>query len=380
MSAAPVAGGITHMRRPFLAGMKKILPRESFLFSAALALLVAAWMMSGQLQSSARPGHEVTPPREARATEPMQVLVESLRASEVAVEVIVQGQIEPERRLDLRAEIAGQVVDIPVRKGARVERGQVLLRLAEDDRPVRVAQARADLVQRRLELEAARRLFERKMRPESQLRLAEASEAAARAALKAAELDLERTEIRAPFDGVLEDVYVELGSFLDRADPTMELVDDTRLKAVGHVPQQSARALALDQPVSVRLLDGRTFDARIGFISNVADATTRSFRVEADVTPGGGALNAGVSAELRITVGRQRAHFISPSILALDTQGRIGVKAVDEHRTVVFHPISLVRTQADGVWVSGLPDHARVIVQGQGFVISGQVVTAVSRS
>lgn len=368
------------MKRSFLAGLKKLLPKASVLFAAALALLVAAWMMSGQLWSLAKPEHEVTPTRASRAAEPMKVLVESLRASEVPMEVVVQGQIEPERRLDLRAEISGQVVDIPVRKGARVERGQVLLRLAEDDRPVRIAQARANLVQRRLELEGARQLFERKMRSESQLRLAEASETAARAALKAAELDLVRTRIHAPFDGVLEDVYVELGSFLDRADPIMELVDDTRLKVVGYVPQQSAPTITPDQPVSVRLLDGRTVDARISFISTVADTTTRSFRVEADVIPGDGALNAGISAELRITVGRQRAHFISPSILTLDAQGRIGVKAVDGNRTVVFHPISLVRTQADGVWVSGLPHDARVIVRGQGFVTSGQVVSAVSRS
>lgn len=367
------------MKRPSLARIGRALP-GSFLLSGVLLLLVTAWMASGQLDGPAKPARKVATARAPKAVEPMKVLVESLPAREVAVEVVVQGRIEPRRRLDLRAEISGQVVEIPVRKGARVEQGQVLLRLAADDRLVRVAHARAELARQRLDLEAARRLFDRKLQSESRLKLAEASAAAARAALKVAELELERTEIHAPFDGVLETIHVELGSFLDRADPIVELVDDTRLKAVGYVSQQSAPAVALGQPVSVRLLDRRIVDGQIEFISKVADAETRSFRVEADVTPGGSAPNAGVSAELRITVGAERAHFASPSILALDGQGRVGVKAVDENHTVVFHPISLVRTQADGVWVSGLPEGARVIVQGQGFVTGGQIVAPVSRS
>ena len=136
----------------------------------------------------------------------------------------------------------------------------------------------------------------------------------------------------------------------------------------------------MGQPASVRLLDGRTLEGRVDFISNVADAKTRSFRIEADVAPGAAEPRAGVSAELRITVGVERARFASPSILVLDDRGRVGVKAVDENHTVVFHPVALVRTQADGVWVSGLPEDARVIVQGQGFVTGGQVVAPVPHS
>ena len=377
---SPPTTGDRSMKGPSLARVGRTLPAGPFLLSGALLLLVTAWMASGQLQDSAEPARKVATAREPRAAGPMKVLVDSLPAREVAVEVVVQGQIEPRRRLDLRAEVSGQVADIPARKGAGVQRGQVLLRLAADDRPARVAQARAELVRQRLDVEAARRLFERKLQSESRLRLAEASMAAARAALEAAELELERTEIRAPFDGVVETIHVELGAFVDRADPMIDLVDDTGLKAVGYVPQQSAPAVGVGQPVSVRLLDGRTLEGQVEFISKVADAKTRSFRIEADVAPGAAEPNAGVSAELRITVGMEQAHFASPSILALDDQGRVGVKAVDENHAVVFHPISLVRTQADGVWVSGLPEDARVIVQGQGFVTGGQIVAPVSRS
>ena len=67
-------------------------------------------------------------------------------------------------------------------------------------------------------------------------------------------------------------------------------------------------------------------------------------------------------------------------MLSLDDAGEVGVKSVDEKGAVAFHPVSLVRTEANGVWVSGLPEHARVITRGQGFVSKGETVSDVVQS
>ena len=62
-------------------------------------------------------------------------------------------------------------------------------------------------------------------------------------------------------------------------------------------------------------------------------------------------------------------------MFALDDSGEVGVKSVNDEDVVVrFYPIDLVRTEADGIWVSGLPAQVRVIVQGQGFVTEGEAV------
>ena len=76
-------------------------------------------------------------------------------------------------------------------------------------------------------------------------------------------------------------------------------------------------------------------------------------------------------------MGEEPAHFISSAVLTLDAQGRVGVKSVDDANRVDFHPVSLVKTRADGVWVSGLPERIRVIDQGQGFVAEGEAVEPV---
>ena len=87
-------------------------------------------------------------------------------------------------------------------------------------------------------------------------------------------------------------------------------------------------------------------------------------------------LPAGISAEMRIPTGEVTAHFVSPAILSLDEAGTLGLKTVGEDGRVAFHPVDVVRAETDGVWLTGLPETARIITRGQGFVRAGDAVDA----
>jgi multidrug efflux system membrane fusion protein len=102
--------------------------------------------------------------------------------------------------------------------------------------------------------------------------------------------------------------------------------------------------------------------------------STRTFAVELEVPNPDGTLPAGVTAEIQITGGTAMAHKISPSLLSLETDGTIGVKTLDDQDQVVFHPVEIARSQTDGIWVTGLPETARIITVGQGYVLAGQMV------
>ncbi len=73
-------------------------------------------------------------------------------------------------------------------------------------------------------------------------------------------------------------------------------------------------------------------------------------------------------------MGAVEAHLVSPAILALGDDGRLGVKTVEAENTVAFHPVEVVQAEAQGVWVRGLPDEARIVTLGQGFVRQGETV------
>jgi multidrug efflux system membrane fusion protein len=348
--------------------------KRSAFISIGLVLIVSLWMLSGTISRSVP--HEPVEEKQTQVA-PMKVLVNTLSAQPVVREIVVQGDLEPRRLVDIRAETAGRVVELPVEKGAQVAKGELLMKLSEDDRPAQIARVKAQIASFKLEVEGARKLQKEGYQSRTQLKTAEANLAAARAELEALQIDLDRTQIKAPFDGVLEDRFVEKGSLVERGDAVVSFVDKQTLEAVGYIPQQSANRLAIGQPVKVRLLDGGEAEATISYISSVAESGTRSFRIEADVPNPELKLAAGVSAEIRISVSQEMAHFISPAALTLNDRGEVGIKAVNSENHVEFYPISLVRTDADGVWVSGLPGTVNIIVQGQGFVAQDELVEPV---
>jgi multidrug efflux system membrane fusion protein len=262
----------------------------------------------------------------------------------------------------------------------RVSKGDVLVHISMDDREIKLARSIAQLEQRKADLEASERLFSKKMQSESNVRAARANVAVAEAELANIKLEISRTSVRAPFDGVIESRAVELGTLLERGDSVVSVVDDSRLKATAQVPQQSVGSLAQGQPVKVTLITGEEVNGSLTFISRLADESTRSYRIEVEVPNSGLELVSGLSAVLEIPTGESSGHYLPPSLLTLHDDGRLGVMAVDESDKAMFFPLSLIRSQEGGVWVSGLPDKARLVTFGQGFIQSGEKVIPVDEA
>ena len=68
---------------------------------------------------------------------------------------------------------------------------------------------------------------------------------------------------------------------------------------------------------------------------------------------------------------RRSQQKLPPSALTLNNDGTLGVRLVGDGDDVVFAPVKMLRDEPDGIWVSGLPDQAAVIVVGQDFVTDG---------
>lgn len=340
-----------------------------------ILLVLVLWMASGGPPVSSR--HEA--PARAPVTEAGRMRVKVLEsiARPIAREVQVQGQVEPLRSVLLKAQTSGQVVDLPVARGQRVKAGELLVQLSAEERPARLAQAEAQLRQAQHALNAAQALQRQALQSESRLLELEAELAAAEAARESARLELAHTRIAAPFDAILDLRPVEQGDFVDRADPVATLVDVQTLLVTGQVPQQRLGELRLGQPAQVRLLDERTLPGTLGYIATRGEAGTRSYRVEVRVPNPGWERLSGHSATLRLPVAEVMAHFVSPSLLSLDQTGQLEIKAVDAQQRVRSLPVQVVKADATGVWLQGLPERVRLISLGQGFVTAGERVEPV---
>ncbi len=347
--------------------------KRSYLIAAAIVVVVTLWMMLGPVSKEELSSRDST----VEATLRTEVQVKVFEADEMQHELTLYGQTEPNRRVTVRAEVAAQVSDILVPRGKTVQKGELLLRLNEDDRPQRLNQARALLKQRELEYEGAKSLKAKGLQAERQLAEALTLLRTARAELKRAELNLQNTRVVAPFSGVLQARYVEVGDFLSVGDPLAEVVELEPLLVTGDVSEQEVGVLESGMSGTVELSNGKRLEGTLRFIAASAETSTRTYRIEMEVANPPPHQRGGMTATIHIPRGSVSAHKVSPALLSLDDTGVLGIKSVDDEGVVQFHPVEILKSQRDGLWLAGLPASVRLITVGQGFVRAGDRVDVV---
>ena len=353
-----------------------IFARKPWILAVIIAVAVTLWMLSGKI------GEPTRSPAGADAADTSDPSLAEVRVRRVASEPVVRyvtinGRTEPSRTVALDAQTDGRVVEIFINRGQPARRGAAILKLDERDRAARLSEARAVLKQRELEFEARQKLKLEGYVSETQLAEGEALLERARAEVKRAELDLERMVVSAPFNGNVQDLMVEVGDYLQVGDPVAEFVDNETLLVSGSVSEMERDRLAGNETGEVRLVTGATASGKIRYLAPVADAATRTFRVEVAIDNRERRLPSGVTAELRLPVGEVDAHLVSPALLSLDDDGKVGVKILDEDGRVVFVNAKVAASTADGIWLAGLPHITTFVTVGHGFVSDGERVVAI---
>jgi multidrug efflux system membrane fusion protein len=112
----------------------------------------------------------------------------------------------------------------------------------------------------------------------------------------------------------------------------------------------------------------------VTFLSRSADPTTRTFRVEVEVTNADLAIRDGQTAEIVVASEGRKAHLLPQSALTLDDTGALGIRTLDADNSVSFMPVTMLRDTIEGVWLTDLPDQVNVITIGQEYVIDGVTV------
>ena len=371
---------------------------RSILIAILIAVAAVGWLLTGILDSG-EPGEQVVAnatedgamsesSSPAPATSPAQAAAPArkheaprisvrTRISESkphAVLITVRGRTESVRTVEVRAQTQGRVEQIYRNKGERVSKGDPIARLAAGDRSARLAETEALIKQREIEHEADRKLNAKGYRADTQVVAGAAALDAAKAARMSMEVDIAYLTVRAPFAGVISSRAVQLGAFLKVGDPVAVIVDQDPILAIGNISEREIGQVEIGSPASVVLIDGQTVTGKVRFISPVAEASTRTFRTEIEISNPDRTIRDGITAEIMLEAGSVPAHLLTPAILTLNDAGAIGVRTVDRNRQVAFVPVSIIADSPKGVWVSGLPPQAQIITVGQEFVREGQIV------
>ncbi len=369
-----------------------------------------------------KPNGETLPQQNTEtATPEIKVIVMKSTAQEIDSAVILRGQTEAAREVEVRAETSGQIISDPLRKGNFVQEDQTLCqldpgtrqnklsdaiaRLAEaeargPETQARLSEAKSYLDEAQINFNAAEKLAKEGYASETRVaataaavRSAEARVASAlagfkatrsgiqsaEAAVAAAKNEIDRLTLKAPFDGLLESDTAEIGSLLQPGALCGTIIQLDPIKVVGFVAEVDMPRVKVGAHARAELLAGKTVYGVVTFLSRSADKLTRTFRVDIDVPNSDLKISDGQTANIIIAAEGTTAHLVPPSALTLNDSGDLGVRLVSDGAKVKFAPVKLMHDTAEGAWLVGLPEEADIIVVGQEYVVEGVSVVPTFR-
>jgi multidrug efflux system membrane fusion protein len=373
------------------------MPKIRFHKLAAIVVLIgfAAWVATGEFSSVGSASGDNKPkaaqveqpaagdtgkPKPAEAERPKAartVAVVTPPRRTYARAIRVSGLTEADKRAVLATRVAGIIDQLPVKQGQHVKTGDLLLMLATEEKLSALGNARQVVDQRRAEFDAASRLSKTGNLPKLQLDNTRSSLTLAQSILEAMQAQLDRNEVRAPFDGIVDRVRVELGSAVMQGGEVATILSLDPVIARGEVSERDLGYLKIGDKANVRLVSGQVVEGTVRYISRDASSATRTFRVEVAIPNPDGTIPAGMTAEISLSAQPTDAVMLPRSVVTLSDKGDLGIRAVDKDNKVVFFPIDLVDDTPTGLVLGGIPADARIIVAGQELVTEGEAVKPV---
>lgn len=186
-------------------------------------------------------------------------------------------------------------------------------------------------------------------------------------------VELNRTEVKAPFTGYIERI-IKPGNFLERGQICATIIKLDPISFFAGVPEYDINKVRVNQKINLELVTGDRIAGNLTFVSKSASPDTRTFRVGSMIKNPDGFIKDGLTANMSIEIDKVKAHKISPSILLLNDEGKLGIRIIKQDKFAEFIEIIILEDSEEGLWVTGIPETVEIIIQGQGFVEDGQEV------
>lgn len=355
-----------------------------------LALCILALLVAGLLLLRAKPA--VSP---ATPSRPAALSVNAVTPERVLwpTSVPAQGAIAAWQESTIGTEIGGlRIAQVLADVGDTVKRGQELATLNSDSvtatlrqQEAAVAQARAKLAEAKSDAERARSVQSSGALSAQQIQqyliaeeTAQANLASAHAALESARIDLTRTHILAPDDGIVSSRTASAGSVVSAGSELFRLMRQGRLEWRAEVAAPQLGGIKAGQKAVVTLPQGGQVEGRVRMIAPTLNADTRTALIYIDL-PRASAARAGMYAQGHIELGRQEAMTLPLSAVVL-RDGLSYAFEIGPDNIVQQRQVKTGRQEDGRVEIlSGLAANARVAASGGAFLNQGDLVNVVAR-
>ena len=265
---------------------------------------------------------------------------------------------------------------VHIKKGDFVKEKQLLSSLDVQSTKKKIEQSKALLIQRQLEYKAAKSLHKTGYNSEVVLSGALSALRSAELDLERAKLDLEHTEIRAPFAGIINQVNIKQGMAVNPMTTAINIVECSDYFVKVHIPEHLINKLNENQTEISLPSIKQIIKGQINAIS--MSANNHSYEVQINMTDlNGKCMNiVGMNADVEIILDKVQSYRIPPYSLSLNDAGIIGFKSLNDQQIVEFHPVEILEEDNDGYfWVKTQQNgKLNLIGNGHNYVQEGQYI------
>ena len=323
-------------------------------------------------------------PPEATEPPPQNVEVMEIRPEPELVETFrLPGVVEANRVVKVPAEVPGRIEEIAREEGSRCKAGDELVRLNTELYQAKYDRAASQLDFYKEELKRIRNLIRENVVTEKELDQAETNLQAGKAAFRIARYRLERAHIKAPIDGILNDLPVEKGEYVREGEQVAEIVDIETVQVVVDVPERDIQYVRVGEAASIEPPfpeEQSLVTGKITYTSELADVRTRTTRVEITVDNRERALKTGQIVRVVLKRRQLRDVIMVPlsSVIPLEDGYAVYIVNDDKAKRRLVK-LGFLRGRSVQI-LDGLEAGDRLIVRGQNFVGPDQPVWVQGRT
>ncbi len=347
---------------------------------AIIAVIVIFKFVSGRSASDASPRAGANNgPGAARAALPVYTHVATPRV--LAEKITATGVVLADEGVDLTAETSGRIIALNIEEGARVAKGALLVKINDTELQAELARAEHLAQLARLQAERQQQLFASQGASQEAYDVALNELRVREADITLIKARIEKTEVRAPFDGTVGLRHVSPGGYLTPGDRIATLQSTATLKIDFNVPERFMDRLATGADVSVRVTGfADAFTGTIYAIEPRLDEATRTLRLRARADNPQGRVIPGAFATVEIALRDIPDAILIPAGSIIPGLNEKSVFVLTDGKAQPRKVETGLRLASEILVLSGIQPGETVITSGQLQLRPGMAVTAVQRA
>ena len=409
--------------------------KKSIIFAFILLSITLVWLGSGQFGSVNAQDEKIKVSEnnldnnnqlisEEKINNNVKIDTQVFIATKIDQSISIQGQTIHNKKINVKSETTGNIIELNFDRGDTVKKNDNLLKISIENRKEVLESIKKDISRLKKELIineknrknllsknteliklyeieylSAKQLIDKGLSSKSKLSLASFNLANSKAdqidinlkyetslanlesqiaqynsQLKQINLDIQNTIILSPFNGIITEKNIEISDYVTPGNVLLTIVNLNPIKIQAYLSEFDIEKVNINTKAIIQNSNGLIKEGKITFISPSAEISTRTFEITIEAENSDLSYRSGLTTSIIIEGSELLAHKISPSILTLQDDGSVGVKALSKDNIVVFYPIQKIKDTVDGMWVGGLPNKVNLIISGQEYVTIGQSI------